>query len=70
MLSLVDDGFNYLANQGGTVNNFGNISDATQDMASIALENSINIPPTFYKNQASAWGFLSPETLIFPVCIS
>jgi type IV secretion system protein VirB10 len=30
---------------------FSNTSDAAQEMAAKALENSINIPPTLYKNQ-------------------
>ena len=30
---------------------FENTSENSQDMASTALENTINIPPTLYKNQ-------------------
>lgn len=56
MLSMIGDIGNFLSNkasQGNTDNQitFRETSDAGQDMASIALENSINIPPTLYKNQ-------------------
>lgn len=53
MLSLVDDLGAYLGQQltdnGGVPLN--NSSDAAQNAASIALENSINIPPTLIKHQ-------------------
>lgn len=56
MLSMIGDIGNFLSNkasQGNADNQitFEETSDAGQDMASIALENSINIPPTLYKNQ-------------------
>lgn len=56
MLSMIGDIGNFLSNkasQGNTDNQitFEETSDSGQDMASIALENSINIPPTLYKNQ-------------------
>nr|AGH89042.1 TrwE: conjugal transfer protein [uncultured bacterium] len=56
MLSMIGDIGNFLSNkasQGNADNQitFRETSDAGQDMASIALENSINIPPTLYKNQ-------------------
>jgi type IV secretion system protein VirB10 len=55
MFSLLDDVGNYASNlarndDGDTIT-FGNTSDTTTDMAGIALENSINIPPTLLKNQ-------------------
>lgn len=55
MLSLLDDVGNYLSNlaqnnDGDTIQ-FGNTSDSATDASGIALENSINIPPTLVKNQ-------------------
>lgn len=56
MLSLIDDFAVAITPQRGISgdNNqvsFSNTSDAAQEMAAKALENSINIPPTLYKNQ-------------------
>ncbi|HDQ4405522.1 TPA: type IV secretion system protein VirB10 [Pseudomonas aeruginosa] len=55
MLSMIGDVGDYVANKssnGGSDRiTFDNTSDAGQDMASTALENTINIPPTLYKNQ-------------------
>lgn len=56
MLSLVDDIGTYAASAAASSGNntqiqFGGLSDFTQNAASIALENSINIPPTLIKNQ-------------------
>ena len=56
MLSLIDDFAAAITPQRGISgdNNqvsFSNTSDAAQEMAAKALENSINIPPTLYKNQ-------------------
>lgn len=55
MLSLIGDLGNYVSNKASSSGNdritFDNTSDAGQDMASKALENTINIPPTLYKNQ-------------------
>lgn len=53
LLSLIDDLGNTAAasaseNQGVQI---GSTTGAAQEAASIALENSINIPPTLYKNQ-------------------
>lgn len=53
MLSFLDDAFATLANK--TADSDSNVStdstsDAASDIASIALENSINIPPTGYVN--------------------
>lgn len=54
MISTIDDFADYLSNQGSNSNEdritFDNTSDTTQDMATTALENTINIPPTLYKN--------------------
>lgn len=55
MLSLIGDLGDYVSNKASNGGNdritFDNTSDAGQDMASTALENTINIPPTLYKNQ-------------------
>lgn len=56
MLSMIGDVGDFVSNKssGGGSNDritFDNTSDAGQDMASTALENTINIPPTLYKNQ-------------------
>lgn len=56
LLSLVEDSVDYAvakqqARSGGDSISFSGAGDATQDAASIALQNSINIPPTLHKNQ-------------------
>jgi type IV secretion system protein VirB10 len=54
MLSLVDDIGGYLFNQATNNENTLNLDssqNAAQQAAAIALENSINIPPTLIKNQ-------------------
>lgn len=56
MLSLIDDVGTFVANKAsGDGNNnqvqFGSTADAATQAAGIALENSINIPPTLLKNQ-------------------
>lgn len=54
MMSLIDDFGTYLANEASDSNGqvqFGNTSEAASDAAGIALENSINIPPTLVKHQ-------------------
>lgn len=55
VLSLLDDVFKALADQGRSSDGvtFDSSTNNAQDMASIALENSINIPPTGYVNQAN-----------------
>lgn len=50
MLSLIDDLGNALSDNNGS-NGLGNTSGAATDAATEALSNSINIPPTLYKNQ-------------------
>lgn len=55
MLSIVDDTAEYLVqkqrSQGGDSITFSGAGDATKQAAAIALQNSINIPPTLNKNQ-------------------
>jgi len=57
MLSLIDDVGTWVANQatseddGNDQIQFGSTAEAAQDASSIALKNSINIPPTLLKNQ-------------------
>ena len=55
MLSMIGDLGNYASNKASGGGNdkitFDQTSDAGQDMANTALENTINIPPTLYKNQ-------------------
>ncbi|MGG5276290.1 type IV secretion system protein VirB10 [Pseudomonas syringae pv. coryli] len=56
LLSLLDDTFKALADQAGNKQGgvtFDSSTDNAQDMSSIALENSINIPPTGYVNQGT-----------------
>ncbi|WP_188012755.1 type IV secretion system protein VirB10 [Photobacterium damselae] len=66
MLSLVDDLAAYAATNGGkNTNNFENSSEAAQNMATEALKNTINIPPTFYKNQGERVGIFVARDLDF-----
>ncbi|ELC3210117.1 type IV secretion system protein VirB10 [Vibrio parahaemolyticus] len=66
MLSLVDDFAAYVATNGGkNVNNFENSSDTAQNMAAEALKHTINIPPTFYKNQGERVGIVVARDLDF-----
>lgn len=57
MLSLIDDVGTYIAGKasgsgdGDSQIQFGSTADAATQAAGIALENSINIPPTLLKNQ-------------------
>lgn len=55
MLSMVDDTAEYLVqkqrSQGGDSITFSGAGDATSQAVAIALQNSINIPPTLNKNQ-------------------
>ncbi len=71
MLSLVDDLAAYASTSGSNnTNNFNNSSQAAQTMATEALKNTINIKPTFSKNQGERVGYSSPATLIFRVSIN
>ncbi len=66
MLSLVDDLAAYAANKGGeSTDNFENSSDAAQNMAAEALKHTIDIPPTFYKNQGERVGIVVARDLDF-----
>lgn len=68
MLSLVDDVARYATQNNGSSNgqlNFNSTGDATTDMASIALQNTINIPPTLYKNQGDQVGIYIARDLDF-----
>lgn len=56
MLSMIDDVLGIAANTNRSRDQqyqFDNTRDSTKDMAAIALENTINIPPTGYVNQGS-----------------
>lgn len=56
MLSMIDDVLGIAANTNRSRDQqyqFDKIRDSTKDMAAIALENTINIPPTGYVNQGS-----------------
>lgn len=68
MLSLVDDVARYATSGGsssGNQFNFNSTGDATQDMATEALKNTINIPPTLYKNQGEQVGIYIARDLDF-----
>ncbi len=69
MLSLVDDvarGVTSNAGSGGNSQfNFNSTGDATQNMAAEALKNTINIPPTLYKNQGEQVGIYIARDLDF-----
>jgi type IV secretion system protein VirB10 len=55
MLSMIDDlGNSIVKERNNSTINLGGTSDSASDMASEALQNSINIPPTLYKNQGEA----------------
>lgn len=53
LLSVIDDVGNYISAQANDSDSisFGGTSDAAESTTSIALKNSINIPPTLHKNQ-------------------
>lgn len=57
LISMIGDLGNYAANRrsngSGQTFNFESTSEAAQDMATEALKNSINIPPTGYINQGT-----------------
>jgi len=69
MLSIVGDVSRYLTTVSAN-NNSGNISfqdtsSATREMAAEALRNTINIPPTLYKNQGEQVGIYVARDLDF-----
>lgn len=67
LLSLVDDLGDWFANRNRSSGQiqFGNSSDAAQEMARTTLENSINIPPTLYKNQGERLSIFVARDLDF-----
>jgi len=71
MLSLVDDLARGLSTIGSSTNggqqnlNFSGTADATQSMAAEAIKNTINIPPTLYKNQGEQVGIYVARDLNF-----
>ena len=68
MLSLVDDlarGVTSQSSSGNNQFNFSSTGDATQNMAAEALKNTINIPPTLYKNQGEQVGIYIARDLDF-----
>ncbi|MCF3642951.1 type IV secretion system protein VirB10 [Rhizobium sp. TRM95111] len=67
MLSLVDDVARYATQNSSSDSqiNFNSTGDATSDMAAEALRNTINIPPTLYKNQGEQVGIYVSRDLDF-----
>jgi type IV secretion system protein VirB10 len=67
MLSLVDDVARGITSSAGNNNqfNFNSTGDAAQEMAAEALRNTINIPPTLYKNQGEQVGIYVARDLDF-----
>ncbi|MFW7242126.1 TrbI/VirB10 family protein, partial [Serratia sp. BNK-33-a] len=70
MLSLVDDVARGITSQtsgsnGNNQFNFNSTGEATQNMAAEALRNTINIPPTLYKNQGEQVGIYVARDLDF-----
>lgn len=67
MLSLVDDLASYAANKGSGNNGvtFDSSSETAQSMAAEALKNTINIPPTFYKNHGERVGIFIARDIDF-----
>lgn len=67
-LSLVDDvarGLTSQTSSGDSQFNFNSTGDASQNMATEALKNTINIPPTLYKNQGEQVGIYIARDLDF-----
>jgi type IV secretion system protein VirB10 len=69
MLSLIDDVARGLTSSTGSGSgnqfNFDSSSDSVQTMAAEALKNTINIPPTLYKNQGEQVGIYIARDLNF-----
>lgn len=69
MLSFIDDALAAAASQASKNNSNGvtvdNTSDSASKMAEIALENSINIPPTAYVNQGEILTVIVPRNIDF-----
>ena len=69
MVSLIGDLGAWLSNQGGNGNNntvrFDNTGNAAKDAVTTVLENTINIPPTLYRNQGGRVGIYVARDLDF-----
>lgn len=68
LLSVVDDAAQFAANrnnQGGNTYNFGSTANAASDMADTVLQQTINIPPTLYKNQGDRINIFVARDLYF-----
>ena len=66
MLSMIDDFAAIAADRGSDSRyRFDNTSDAAQEMAAIALENTINIPPTGYVNQGTLVNVMVAQDIDF-----
>lgn len=68
MLSFVDDAFKTASNNLSKSDNrisYDSTTDSMNNMASIALENTINIPPTAYINQGTMLYILVPRDVDF-----
>ncbi len=69
MLSMVGDVGDWISNKASNSNpnriQFDNTSDGAQEMATEALRNTINIPPTLYKNQGEKVGIYVAQDLDF-----
>ena len=67
LLSLIDDVGNFLSNQASGDNNisFGSTGEAAESSATIALKNSIDIPPTLIKHQGDHINIIVARDLDF-----
>ncbi|MGS0550516.1 type IV secretion system protein VirB10 [Xanthomonas oryzae] len=70
MLSLVDDTARFATQGNGSSSgsnqfNFNSTGEASSNMAAEALKNTINIPPTLYKNQGEQIGIFIARDLDF-----
>src|SRR5690606_7768740 len=67
LMSIVSDASKYAFEQfaDGTQVDTGETEGATRSAAAIALENSINIPPTLYKNQGEVVSIFVARDLDF-----
>lgn len=67
LLSFLDDAFQYIAeeNRRGDGIRFDSSTNNAEDMASIALENSINIPPTGYVQHATETNIIVARDIDF-----
>ncbi|KAG1275941.1 hypothetical protein G6F57_023258 [Rhizopus arrhizus] len=69
MVSLIGDLGAWISNRGGGDKNntvrFDNTGDAAKDAVTTVLENTINIPPTLYRNQGGRVGIYVARDLDF-----